>query len=471
MRKQQLVLLTLLSGCTQPTVPTPRGLAVDGTHLRMGVADLASTPTVDPRLILAQLSWQLSGVSAARYQPAAVPAPTAPVGETFAQVAWTQGANAAISATAGLWIPNYPNQDNVNDRLYTVAMVGTGWQARIYNQLYNAAPTLCASATLDGDVDNGFVAVSADGQTFYVGTTRGTLYAIGNPATCTGGSITPSWSYASGSTFSRTGPWIDYGSGALYIGAANGVHAVDKNGNPLIGFPVNVGGAVHNLPIVWNGNVWVGTDAGAIVRIDGSSGAVRSTTSLCAGACGINDAIYATPFVDTARNVLITAANGRVFEIDGTCASTSSTCAPAVTSFAFSTTAGQVWSSPTVDAANGWLYLGFDNKLFKISYPIAGGTAISAATFGIGANPTYPRSTPLVFGGYAFLGDGGGYLDRVATSSAASIGTVANTTSMGSSVDSTCVIDYMTGGNVYVGSIGSPGGATAGAMMQVVRAF
>ena len=301
------------------------------------------------------------------------------------------------------------------------------------------------------------------------------MYAIPNLATCSDvpTTVTPRWVHSTGKSFVHTGFWVDFATNLLYIGDTSGnLYAMDgDSGTAIAGFPrLLTASALHTFPVVWNGVVWLGNDAGQLLRVDATSGAVLSTTNLCPGTCGADDAVYATPWFDMGREVVIAAANQRMFELSPLGAITATL--PFLTGHP-----GAVWSSPSVDldSTPPFAYVGFDNQLFKIAYPItAGSTILSQPTVGTG-DVTHPRSSPTLFNGNLFIGDGGGFMDRfVLDGSTTVFAAPAASPQYGSSIDTTCVIDYLTydsttlsTGNIYFGASGS----ASGNLVQITRAY
>ena len=72
-------------------------------------------------------------------------------------------------------------------------------------------------------------------------------------------------------------------------------------------------------------------------------------------------------------------------------------------------------ASPGLDYTNHLFYVGGANRIYKVEYPFTGKLPISTALFRAGQDKTYPHSSPLVFNGVAFLGDGKGFPQQYAT--------------------------------------------------------
>jgi hypothetical protein len=221
--------------------------------------------------------------------------------------------------------------------------------------------------------------------------------------------------------------------------------------------------------VVWNGSLWVGDDGGQLLRVDAELGTVASSIDLCAAdPCVAADAVYATPYIDVGANVVLAASNGRLFQIDAGCSSAS--CATSAVAFGRS---GVVWSSPTLDWQSGFVYAAFDNTLYKIAYPITADSAVIAQPMQYaGADSSYPRSSPLVWDGQAFVGDGGGYIERFAADATPSLG--APTTApihYGTSIDTTPLIDFEPSGNIYFGVNGTDADPGKGSVVQITRVF
>jgi hypothetical protein len=248
------------------------------------------------------------------------------------------------------------------------------------------------------------------------------------------------------------------------------MHAIDAaTGSTRINFPAQLGsGAIHSTPVLWSGSLWVGSDAGDLLRVDSTSGEVLARRSLCFAACTSDDAIYGSVSIDLDQALVAIAVNGRLHQVDLSC--TDMACN--ATAATYTDTRARVWSSPSLDWQNGRIYVAHDNKLFKRAWPLSiAGTFASVATGGTNADPSYPRSTPMLWSNQLFVGDGGGYMNRFEATAGGELGAPSVSDYQGSTVDTTPVIDYSTGGNLYYGTRGTSGNPSNGAVVQLTRAF
>jgi hypothetical protein len=353
---------------------------------------------------------------------------------------------------------------------------------------------LKAQQAISGKLDGTAMLLSLDGSVAYAADTAGKLYAVklADGTSPWGGSK----SLSAGVSWAT--PWLDFNTPYT-------IYVVDTTGTPQA-FDAATGAAkyatptsatgnspVHSSPVLWNGILWFGADNGNLYRVNPSTGAVLGSTNLClhgSGSCSANDAIYSAPFIDSANNLLLIGVNKRLVQvsIDPSTGCTSTSCpASAFTYFtlddgAFASSETTFTSTPY--AANGFVYVAFDNRLWRATYTngVAAGSSgnfTRASTLALTSDPTgvmrpwdqndhsHPKSSPLEFNSTIFLGDGGCNINRFDTTmfSLQAVQDYANNaavpTSVGPTIDSTPLIDILSGGNIYFSTLNpnSPSGS------------
>jgi outer membrane protein assembly factor BamB len=368
------------------------------------------------------------------------------------------------NVTPALWVAG-ATENIATDRMFAYGGVGG-------NEYFGAADNLyCQSGTtncpdvawfqpLDSKIDGSAIAITPDGASVYGVTSKGTVYGFNaaNGATATGFPVSV------GAAVSWASPWLDFQAQPypLYVADTGGkVTRIDTSTGSKPWSLKVCASPIHSSPIVWNGVVWVGCDDGHLYRITASTGKVDGLSiNLCltASKCDkINDAIYSAPFVDSINDRLLIGVNRQVWAFDISPTSgctTGGTCTPQASTVGSSAT---FYSSPFVDVAGGFVYIAFNNKLWRAPYDGTQTNPIlfpgfTASTHALGAGPSlgYPKSSPMVFDGHVWLGDGGGFVNRFSSSTFAF---EAVTPRYGSTIDTTPLID-VPGGNIYYGTNG-----------------
>jgi outer membrane protein assembly factor BamB len=442
--------VSLAVGCSagglaiSPSTPQPDasgGYAVDSSWSRLGRVN-------DPALLLRVAARPT--LAAARRRPPASP---------DAAANWQYLVGAPIDDTPALYISG-TTENNATDRMFATGADRSGKRVTYsfvaLQNLYGTVPTVAWQNPIDSEVDGSAIAMSPDATKVFGVTHHGTVYGF-NTAD---GSTVAGFPVALGHKVSWASPWLDFLTQPypLYVADLDGhVTRIDTSTGAMVTSP-KLCSAIHSSPIVWNGVVWTGCDDGSLRRLNPQTLAEYApATRLCARArCQDNDAIYSAPFVDTVGNRLLVGVNNQlaVVDIDPTTGCTTGTTSCPV-AFATIGKSATFYSSPFIDFTTGYVYVAFNNALWRAGWD---GTALTSP-FAAAAHPLrghnadagYPKSSPLAFNGHVWVGDGGGFMNRYASDSFA----FENVTSQyGVSIDTPPLIDIV-GGNIYFGTNGT----------------
>ena len=238
------------------------------------------------------------------------------------------------------------------------------------------AKTNPASAAVTGGV-----AFSPDATQLYF--SAGTsLYAVDL------GTLTnQKWVQTPGGTL--TAPVVD-ANGIIYVGSSTSkLYAFHADGTPVTNYPVTVNGALSRIvPALANGNIYVGTDAGTVYKINSSNGTVVWNSSLAAVDINTTAAV-------SGGAVYVGADDNKVYKLDDSNGAILST---------FSGAANKIQSSPAV--VDGFYYFGdLDGKLWKVdANNSANQTLLLTGIASFGSN------SPVVAGGKVYIAatDGAG---------------------------------------------------------------
>jgi outer membrane protein assembly factor BamB len=489
MKQQAYVLaLAFVAACS---ANGPSSLPAESAHAGVGIDQswtrLAFAPW--PSYQARQVARFDTGFSRASHQW--FPPPDAPSQPPSTQPSpdnaldWQYMVQAPVHGTPALFVLG--TQGDPNDRLFAYGNVGGSNYLAAVNDLYATSPSIAWYIPLDSEVDGSAISISVDGGLIFAVTKAGTVYAVDNTVSVP---QAPKWTYSLPNSVSWASPWLDFQStpNSLYL-ADEGIANGSKRGGHVTKLDASTGAMrwisrvcakpIHSSPIVWNNIVWVGCDDGQLYRLDPATGdAYSPATNLCANpaSCGTNDAIYSGPAIDVSNNRLILGVNNRVIQID---ISPTTGCSTGNQACAFSArslpTSAIFYSSPVIDAAGGYVYASFNNKLWRAPYTAANGITddfSGKSLKGSNANQGYPKSGPMVFNGHVWVGDGGGYVNRF---SSIDFSSEAVTPRYGTTIDTTPVVDYL-GGNIYYGTNGAgnantPVNPNSGSWVQLTQTW
>jgi hypothetical protein len=405
---------------------------------------------------------------------------------TFGWIWNTPTPTAPVTGSPAIINPSYPSQ-SPSEILYVGTSTSSGTNFYALGSLTTSTPTTLWSFAATGSFDGSWVALDALNQVYALDTS-GKLYCFlpNTGALCAGWA---SQSFSAGATTSRTSPWWDSDSNAVFIADGAGIlHKIAaagaSAGTQLWQLNLNSfnpsacpGGCstfgVRSTPIVYNHQIYVGNDGGAFFRItDPNSGTTAPTAVarewLCGSptstaGCGAAWSVLNASTLDVAQGLFYAAANGTLFEY-----AISGAFVPHQASVSLGASGYNMYSSPIVDTTNHFLYAGYDNRIHKVAYPLGGSPVDrSTALAGAGADPSYPRATPLTYNGQVTIGNGAGFYERYgcvgSTSGNFAPELTAQTSSIGTSIDSDAIVDFK-GGNV---SFGFTNGTTNGGVVQL----
>jgi hypothetical protein len=393
------------------------------------------------------------------------------------------------------------------------AQVQAGWAAAAQNaklfklsNLYGTKPDLiwyALDATNGVAFDYSAVALNGDGSQVYALSTNGRLYCFAAGASgpaagaatvgtaCAGWPAYPNNYYSAGANTAYSSPWFDFVTGDVFFGDVSGkIHRV----NGANGTSYWAGGGATlaatqsspvlaptslSSPLVWDGVAYVGDDSGRFWRVRnlGTKPYPESpdvaSIDLCGsapGTCATNPwAIRSSPAMDVGVGKVYAAAGGNVFEFPAGATGNWQPSGARQKQLLVGATL-PMYSSPALDWEAGWLYVGFNNSLYKVRYPISGTATqdvFSAAVSSAGADQTYPRGAPLAYNSSVYLATST-ILERYACAEAASAVPAALTSvsnaSYGASTVTSLMIDWRSGnvnfgysaGIVQFKQIGSP---------------
>jgi hypothetical protein len=373
-----------------------------------------------------------------------------------------------VNADPALWVASV-TMPTATDAVYFANKTATGPNLFKLTNLYQTAPTLAWSASVAGGVDGSAIAFNLDGSKVYVLSAAGDLYCFEPNA----GAMCAGWTaqfVSTGRAVSRSSPWVDYGTGAVYYGDSGGyINKIDGN----TGAPVwsgNTGSPVHDSPVVYNSYIYVGDDAGEFLRAldpgptppgpgNGSKYVLCGTPP-----CGPEWAVKAGASIDTTLGKLYINVAGTVFEFPVG----AGTWQPSATQSLDTPGGSAQWSSLGLDVDNLVLYSAYYNTLFKLPYPLGGGAfPLGRIMAGAGADASFPRSGPLPWSGSVYLGSGAGAAEQYGCLAANnSPDLLGLTIKYGATVDTDPLIDYTTG-NIYFGWDGGDG--VHGGLVQITQ--
>ena len=470
--------LALVAGCTggQPTPSppapsgSPSGFAIDGSRQRIA-------GFIDPSAALAAAGRASLGTAPPSRPP---PPPTDPAPPDNA-LDWQFILGEPTNVTPALWVAG-ATMNNATDRMFAYGGFNGAEYFGAADNLYctdtsSPCPNVGWYKGLDAKIDGSAVALTPDGASVFGVSSRGTVYGF-NAAD---GSTMTGFPMSVGHSVSWASPWLDFQAQPypLYVADTGGtVTRVDTSTGKKTWALKACNSALHSSPIVWNGVVWVGCDDGHLYRINASTGAAAGLSiNLCltSSKCNSSDAIYSAPFVDSINDRLLVGVNRQVVVLDisptSTC-TTGGTCTPQISTVGSSAI---FYSSPFADIAGGYVYIAFNNKLWRATYdgtqtnPITGPFIAAPRALATNSNLGYPKSSPMVFNGHIWVGDGGGYVNRFSSSSFAF---EAVTPQYGATIDTTPLID-IAGGNIYYGTNGTVSrgrvDSTSGSWVQLAQ--
>jgi len=389
-----------------------------------------------------------------------------------------------------------------------------GWAAAardagifVLTNLYDASlkPDLLTYA-LDNQTSEKFTSgglvFNIAGTKLYALSQTGKLFCFAVPAggpvggAATRASACAGWSdYSAGSTVTYSSAWPVYdGLGAvttIYFGDDSGkLHKVNGSTGATSwsgggGTIASSSAAALASPLVVTDTstskdvVYVGDAKGRFFRyIDtGTTPTAGSASSydLCGGgpaSCSSNPwGVYTSASIDLTYSKAYVASGGSIFEFPVSSTATWAPSQPAKVLTASPSAA--IMSSPILDPDMNWVYVGHNNRLFKVQYPFDGSTSsniYSTVLEKAGPDTSYPRSTALPYSGTVWIGSGtgadsNGLVEQFGCGgsgdSSAPARTGNSTLSYGAYVNSPMVMDYITG-NINFGfqnAAGTAGGA------------
>jgi hypothetical protein len=488
-------------GAARPAAAMPGGYVRDFSWSRIGGAPARGTRldeaayAVHPRL------------GGAPFVPPSfdkAPQPrSAPVDWSFS---FTQNTNVSPALyAASLTTPN-----NSNDRLYVYG--GDATNARYIGALSSiyTTPALLWKVPVDSAVNGSSIAVSLDGQSVYaitggIGTgttTPAALWQISNVDQSfwqvTWGTATSQW----------TSPWVDYSNSLVYAAdEQDHIVQVDFTGAMPSGYVYTMGfsRALHATPVVNGGQMVFANDGGDVGIYTATFGTLSgvyyclSPNGNCTGtplrSTQASDAFWSTAYIDATNDRLLIANNRTIWQIPSLstipgCSATNS--CPTATGVSIpgsvvGNNSATFRSSVLIDPNSGTsVYYARNGRLGTCSYTAASGLSAcgggpSVLTLNAGADSSYPRSSPVQYEGNTdlFIGDGGGFMNRITTSGTFAVASSFRFNSGGvqtSSVNSTAVIDFAApfspgvSGSIYYGAA-TTSGTNPGVYIQLSQSF
>ena len=424
--------------------------------------------------------------------PEAPPAPPAAPPPSGSLWDWNLSTAAPVTASVAVYGASFTSSSSADSLFFGTATSGQGINAgsvsnyaailatnnlfRLDN-LYATTPSVVWYANTGG-LDGSGIALNADGSKVYALDRLGVLRCFVANVASTGVAVAApacaGFTNFTAGTVSLSSPWLVYGTGAIYFGDNGGrLYKVNGATGALIyQTTLNATYPVRSSPIVIDGIVYIGNDNGDFYRVienaAGTGIASTASVNLCGGgACAAAWAIATGATLDAVTNTVYVAANDTVFEFPHSAGATWASSARKT----LGTGGGSVlYSSPSLDYANGYLYVGYGNKLFKIGYPFAGSTTFNVygtALAGAGPDGSYPHSSPLPYGGAVYIGNGTGKTEQYnCPTSGLAPSLTASTVSYGSTVETAPLVDF-TSGNV---NFGYTTGGGAGGVVQIAQA-
>lgn len=369
----------------------------------------------------------------------------------------------------------------------------------VLTDLYQLKPDLLTYAldnVTTASFATGGIVVNLSGTKAYALSAQGTLYCIAIPAggprttAATRANNCSGWTNYVGSAVTYSAPWPVYDAAGnvtkLYFGDDAGVlHCVNAStgascwagGGGALAIPTT---SPLAAPIAYNNVVYVGDNLGRFFRVNdtgvtpSSSGIGVASWDLCGsapGTCASNPwGIRTSPTLDTQTNTVYVASGGRIFEFPVGVGQNWQPVNAAKVLVASPTT--NILSNPVLDLdGKRWLYVGFNNSIYKVRYPFDGSTTngVFSRTLQrtVAGDASYPRSTPLPFNGVVYVGSGNGtqalgeqYACTADADAVAPVLRSQTAVTYTNHIQSAMVVDYVTGNvNFGYGSGTSAGGA------------
>ena len=458
------------SSTTGACAKAPRGFS----QSRLQIADLSDLVCDDPgvtsqalaetnaRRIISAINDDAHTGLRAKFVPEittgwtfAVPAPTAPV-----------------TATPALYLPSYPSS-SASDTFFFGSTTSRGTNFFALDNLYGASPSLLWQTQLTGSMSGSWVEFDQNHQV-YVEDTNGILYCFAPGGSAGAAALCNGWAKQSytptggGNGSQYAAPWWSFDQSAVYFGDGAGIlHkvAVGPTNGGKETWEINLnsflpstcpGGCstfqIRSSPIEYAGHIYVGNDAGAFFNITDPGATAPGASQikgewLCGapvGTAGCNSAsttawsVVNAASIDVSKSVVYAAVNGTIYEYAlNPTVWAHQNAATLLAGGGFAT-----YSAPILDRTNGYIYTGYNNELYKVSYPFPG-TVTSVALAGSGSDGTYPHGSPLAYSGSVFVGNGAGYVERYGCLAQATAPQLTGrTSSYGTEIDSTPVIDF-----------------------------
>jgi hypothetical protein len=408
---------------------------------------------------------------------------------------WNVATSAPVTAAPALLVANFNTMSTSDALFFGTATAAKGivnagavsnWTGAMatanffkLKNLYATVPSVEWYGNTAG-LDGSSVALSVDNTRVYALDKTGVLHCFKTTPGGTTAVACTGWTDFStgGIGVSLSSPWVDYTNDNVFFGdLAGNLYKIDGHTGAVI-WQINLGGfAVRSSPVVLPPTVYVGNDGGQFYRITDPGNTTPTLTprvSLCgAASCSAVWAIVSSPTVDINAGYVYAAANDAVFEFSTTAnpwGQTASSPKSLGTGGGFT-----LFSSPSIDYSNPFIYVGYFNTMFKISYPFSGGPtsgvySAQQPSFTAGQN-SYPHGGPLPFNGVVYVGDSGGRAEQYACPTGAQAPALrAQTASFGTSVETTPLLDVFTmsgtSGNI---NFGYANGTTAGGIVQITQ--
>jgi hypothetical protein len=393
---------------------------------------------------------------------------------------WAYDVGGPVNGGVAILTASWGASASCADRLFVPVNTSTGNNVWAFDNLYPSIPGgtgacvnggsdggRCSSpycprrvwtAALSGAIDRSSLTLSLDGRVVYAATTNGVLYALDTSTGATVWSLDTRSSTELGSSsnayFRGGSPWVDYGSGNVYVAASYGtssaprfrIYKVSPTGVVLARWDSStlVPEAVEASVVVWAGALYVGTTIGRVHKLfdNGATltpapspwpvqltakGSVRNRLA------DVRGTIYGTPSIDidndllgiTVNNVMWTVnlSTGAKQSVEGGWQNVTEAVANNVTCY----------SSPWIDPTIRTMFVAHGknqntpeserNRVHRREYFTSGvfrtDNLTSVPTAGVG-NPvslTDPKSSPLVLRqspslAWVYVGDAGGILNR-----------------------------------------------------------
>jgi hypothetical protein len=314
----------------------------------------------------------------------------------------------------------------------------------VWQQTVGEGPRLSGLA-VDGRGNRLYVA-SNDGIFGVLATVDGKIEGLHN-ARVVESDVTANYGYCS--------PWLQpFGDAYIAVSLASDtrsrLYRFGNTANQKAAF--GFGAAVATTPILWGGFIYLAT-FGAVRKIQDGATLTEITGGGWPASLGAGTReVYNAPSIDVSRNLLFVSSNDDLHQVN---LGTGQVTSQSVGFLATGTNPSS--SSMFVDPVERFVYKGHEGFGWRWRYDtnrwindwwfvfMRGNDASEASD---------PYSSPLVFQlgatKYAYIGDGGGYLNRYNTANAARSTFPSGSTGIGARIDTPIVVDYI-GGNIYFG--------------------